>query len=319
MTLPQPQSQAMPGGLWKHVVSREGTTQSREWSFMGMSFHVHRRWDSPYRAGRRDRWLFWGHTQAVCKVTPWGSASQHLEYVPSLPIKVEPKTQAEALHVSHSTPGPPFSRVFLDSQQKLHVMPVRICQSLIDIRFRILLPSVLLLFLTPSPATPTAHGLPEKWRPKEGKELSQVHVVRLEDAARSQRQGSGLQACCHAHRHTSSISTAMATQNQTWPENHSNQNLRSNPSTVSVYSAGWRNERTLEILVCFCFLCSLHQLPWIQTIRTGQAWGKLESRWHCKLISLFSTTFSSSHAPQNFPTWGCISAGPGLCFNCQGP
>lgn len=57
------------------------------------------------------------------------------------------------------------------------------------------------------------------------------------------------------------VSIVMATQNQTWPENHFNQNLRSNPSTMSVSLAGWQNDRALEILICFCFLCSLHQLP----------------------------------------------------------
>lgn len=43
--------------------------------------------------------------------------------------------------------------------------------------------------------------------------------------------------------------------------NRSKQNLWSNLSTVSVSLAGWQNDKTLEMLICFCLLCSLHQLP----------------------------------------------------------
>lgn len=41
------------------------------------------------------------------------------------------------------SPWLPFPVKFLDSQQKLHSVPRRMCQSLVDIRFGILLPSVL--------------------------------------------------------------------------------------------------------------------------------------------------------------------------------
>lgn len=81
-----------------------------------------------------------------------------------------------------------------------------ICQSLVDIRFGIFPPSVLLF----PPALPTlamsmAHLLMVKWRPKEGREGTVLKSCgETDDVANNRRQGSGHWASCHSNPQTSS-------------------------------------------------------------------------------------------------------------------
>lgn len=100
----------------------------------------------------------------------------------------------------------------------------RICQSSVDI---------------PSLAASMTHLLMEKWKPKKGKRLSQDHLVRRDDSAKSRRQGSGHRPCSHSNHQTSSASTVRAPQNQTWPDSHPTRTYeQTHQQCLSTWKAG---------------------------------------------------------------------------------
>lgn len=203
----------------------------------------------------------------MCTLNSWGFASQHPEWVPSSHIEVEHKRHVRPFWDSHS-PLAFFPIKFWSPHQKLHIVPIIL--QFQDLSVLGLLPiwniTPFCPFALPSTPKPGninssfAYGEMKAQR-REGTTLKSCGETG--DTAKCKRQGSGWWACCDSNHQSFSASMITTTQNQMWPQSHSDQNLWSNPPTVSVYLAGWQNDRTLEILVCFYCLCFLQQLPLI--------------------------------------------------------